>query len=256
MKKILTFSFILALLLSPLKSLAWGEKGHALVAEIAFKQLDKKTRKLILSYLDGMSIDDAANWMDAIKKDHAYDKLKPLHYVNFEKGVEVKDTCCDNIIYTLNQTINTLKNYKSLSKEEVKIQLCYLFHLIGDLHQPLHVGYGSDKGGNSYQVQFNGKGTNLHGLFDYGIIESENIKLKDCLRVKNYSKDEIKALNSGTVVDWAKESRGYLDEIYATNGRLLSSDYISTNSQIIKQQIQKAGIRLAGILKSSFEEEN
>ncbi|MEC4005625.1 S1/P1 nuclease [Flavobacterium sp. SUN052] len=254
MKKISVLFVLTILLLSPLKSLAWGEKGHDYVAEVAFKQLDKKTKKLILSYLDGMSIDEAANWMDAIKKDRSYDKLKPLHYVNFEKGVAVKDTCCDNIIATLNETIAKLKNYKSLSKEEVKVQLCYLFHLIGDLHQPLHVGYGSDKGGNSYQVQFNGKGTNLHGLFDYGIIESENIKLKDCLRVKKYSEEEIKALQSGSVVDWAIESRSYLQGIYATNGALLTSDYVTANSQLIKNQILKGGIRLAGLLNGIFNQ--
>ena len=89
----------------PLKTFAWGKKGHEIVAQIAFKQLDKKTRKLIMSYLDGMTIEQAANWMDDIKKDHSYDKFKPLHYVNFEKGETVKDSCCDNIIHSLNSNI-------------------------------------------------------------------------------------------------------------------------------------------------------
>ena len=249
------FCLILILLLLPLKSLAWGEKGHDLVAEIAFKQLDKKTRKLVLNYLDGSSIEEAANWMDAIKSNPSYNHLKPLHYVNFEKGAVVKDTCCDNIIHALNQTLNKLKQYKSLSKEEAKTQLCYLFHLIGDLHQPLHVGYASDKGGNTFQVQFNGKGTNLHGLLDYGIIESEKINLKSCLKVKHYTSAEISTLNSGTIVDWAKESRSYLNEIYSTDGATLSAAYIEKNTLLIEQQIQKAGIRLAGILKTVFEEE-
>ena len=122
MKKTLVLALFLLLFISS-EAFAWGEKGHEIVAEIAFKQLDKKTRKLILSYLDGMTIEQAATWMDDIKKDHAYDKLKPLHYVNFEKEEAVKDTCCDNIIYTLNSTIKDLKHYKDFTKEEVKTKI-------------------------------------------------------------------------------------------------------------------------------------
>lgn len=246
---------ICIILLIPFKSAAWGEKGHQLVAEVAFKQLDKKTRKLILKHLDGMTIEEASTWMDDIKKDHAYDKLKPLHYVNFDKGTPVKDTCCDNIIHTLSETIRDLKHYKDFSKEEVKTKLCYLFHLIGDLHQPLHVGYGSDKGGNSHQVNFNGKGTNLHALYDYGIIEYKNLKLKDCLKAKKYSEEELNNLYSGNVVDWAKESRNYLEEIYTTSSKI-DATYTESNYTIIKSQIQKAGLRLSKILEDSFKETN
>lgn len=242
------------LMLFPLKSLAWGEKGHGLVAEIAFKQLDRKTRKMILKSLDGMNIEDAANWMDAIKKDHAYDGLKPLHYINVEKGQPVQDVCCDNIVHTLETTIETLKHYKTLTPAELKTQLCYLFHLVGDLHQPLHVGYASDKGGNNYQIQFQGKGTNLHGLFDYGLIEAENIRLKDCLKAQRYTDEQIKGLQTTDVLGWANESRSHLDEMYATDGAKLSPEYVAKNTTLVKEQLQIAGIRLAGILKMVFEE--
>ena len=67
--------------------------------------------------------------------------------MNFKKGEIIKDDKSGkNIISVLNKTIKELQNYKSYSKEEVKIKLCFLFYLIGDLHQPLHVGNGSDKG--------------------------------------------------------------------------------------------------------------
>ena len=252
MKKTL-FITLLFIVLIPSKIFAWGEKGHEIVAEIAFKQLDKKTRNLILNYLDGMTIEQAATWMDDIKKDHSYDKLKPLHYVNFERGEAVKDTCCDNIIHTLNSTIKDLKHYKDFNKEEVKIKICYLFHLIGDLHQPLHIGYGSDKGGNSFQVNYNSKGTNLHGLLDYGIIENKNITLNDCLKYNKYNEVQIANLCHGSVIDWAKESRSYLEGIYSTN-KQIDTSYVETNSSLIKSQIQKAGIRLGGILKDAFQQ--
>ncbi|RAR71577.1 S1/P1 nuclease [Flavobacterium aciduliphilum] len=253
MKKMLVF--IVAFAFLPLHTFAWGEKGHRIVAEIAFKNLDRKTRKIILQYLDGMSIEEAANWMDAIKKDHSYDHLKPWHYVNFEKNERVKDTCCDNIIYRLSQTIETLKKYPTLPKATVKMELCYLFHLMGDLHQPLHVGYGSDKGGNSIHLKYLDKKMDLHGLFDYGIIEAQNIKLKHCLKYHVYTKDDIEKMNKGSVLDWAKESRSHLTQIYSLNGNAPSEAYITTNEGLIKQQLQVAGIRLAELLKTIFSQE-
>lgn len=242
----------ISLLFLPIKTLAWGEKGHQLVAEIAFNQLDAPTKKLLMTYLDGMTIEKAATWMDDIKKNPAYDKLKPLHYVNFDKNTQVKDSCCDNIIHALTLTINDLKNYKNFSKEEVKIKLCYLFHLIGDLHQPLHVGYGNDKGGNQFQVQFNGKGTNLHSLFDYGIIEYKELSLEQYSNEQQYSTSQIKAIQSGTVVDWAKESRSYLNAIYMVNNRQIDANYVDVNFVLIKSQLHKSGIRLAGLLNTIF----
>jgi hypothetical protein len=252
MKKIL-FMMLTLLAILPLKTFAWGDKGHEMVAEIAFNQLDNKTKKIILSYLNGMTFEQAATWMDDIKKDHSYDKLKPLHYVNFEKGEEIKDNCCDNIISALSTTIKELKHHKDFTKEEVKIKICYLFHLIGDLHQPLHVGYGSDKGGNTIQVNFNSKGTNLHGLMDYGIIENRGISLNDCMNYKNYNQQEIDRLCKGSVLDWAKESRSHLEQIYDTE-KQINADYVEQNLILIKTQIQIAGIRLGKILKDSFQE--
>ena len=86
MKKYLITLLITTTLFTSTKSLAWSEKGHALVAEVAFNYLDPTTRKVLLEYLDGMTIQEAANWMDKIKSDKSYDHLKKLHYINAERG--------------------------------------------------------------------------------------------------------------------------------------------------------------------------
>jgi S1/P1 Nuclease len=67
-KALIALAFLLLLIISPAKTYAWGKQGHALVAEVAFHYMDKKTKKEVLKYLDGMSIQDAANWMDNVKK--------------------------------------------------------------------------------------------------------------------------------------------------------------------------------------------
>ncbi len=240
-------------MLFPIKTLAWGKKGHALVAEVAFRFLDENTKKMVLEYLDGMTIEEAANWMDTVKNDHAYDYMKPYHYVNFEKGNPVFEANGDNIIYQLDTTIKELKNKKYLAKEEITTKIKILFHLMGDLHQPMHVGYGSDKGGNSIPINFNNRKTNLHSLWDSGIIEYKGITLQDCLNSETFSKKEMRKIQKINVLHWSKESRSYLEQIYNTGGDKVSDEYVNGNTIIIENQILKAGIRLASVIKKVFK---
>jgi hypothetical protein len=248
------FSLLVIITISmPLQSFAWGKKGHALVAEVAFNYLDANTKKIVLQYLDGMTIEDAATWMDDIKNDHSYDYLKSLHYTNVEKGQNVVYSDGKNIIGALQQTIKDLKNYKSISKEEVKTKICILFHLVGDLHQPLHVGYGEDLGGNKFQIYFNNKGTNLHSLYDSGIIEYKGLTLQQCLNSKKYTKTEFSKIEKIDIISWANQSRSYLGTIYNTNGHTVNDAYIDENYLIIQEQILDAGIRLSSVLKDIFK---
>lgn len=253
MKKNIAIAFLAALFVFPSKTSAWGKKGHALVAEVAFNYLNNDTKKMVLGYLDGMTIEDAANWMDAIKDDKSYDYMKPYHYANIDKDQEVIETSGSNIIYILNQTIKELQNNKNLSKQEIKTKILIVFHLVGDLHQPLHVGYGSDKGGNTVQINYKGQGSNLHAFWDSGIISDQNIGLEDCLNANKFSTSEMNNLQKIDVLSWSKESRNLLDTVYNTGGAKIKQDYVIASSKIIESQIQKAGIRLASILEEAFQ---
>lgn len=118
-KALITIAFLLTLIILPSKTFAWGKKGHALVAEVAFTYLDENTKKVVLQYLDAMTIEKAANWMDNIKSDHSYDYMKPYHYVNFDKGATVVELNGDNIIYQLDTTIKELRNKKNYPKKKL-----------------------------------------------------------------------------------------------------------------------------------------
>jgi hypothetical protein len=253
MKQYILTLIIIISLFSSNNCLAWGEKGHALVAEVAINYLDANTKKIVTEYLDGMSFADAANWMDVIKSDKKYDYMRKLHYINADRGQNILLNDDENIIGALTKTIDELKNYKSLSKEDIKIKICIIFHLIGDLHQPLHVGYGDDRGGNNFQINFYGKGTNLHSFYDSGIIEYKNLTLPECLNSKKYTKEEIAAIEKIDVVDWANQSRKYLSVIYKTNNHKIDDSYVDNNYPIIKDQILRAGIRLSSVLKDIFK---
>ena len=89
------FTIIFAL---PTKIFAWGKTGHNLVAEVAFTYLSESTKAKVLAHLNGFSIEDAANWMDNIKRDKSCDYMKPWHYVNFDKEDSVNEYCQENVI--------------------------------------------------------------------------------------------------------------------------------------------------------------
>jgi hypothetical protein len=231
---------------------AWGHEGHTLVARVAFNYMDEATKNNVLKYLDGMTLEEAANWMDAIKSDNANDFMKPYHYINFEKGSKTAPEG-DNIIVVLDRTLKELDHKENLSHDEIKRRILFLFHLIGDLHQPLHVGYGSDKGGNTVQLNFMGRqGTNLHSLWDTSIIEYKNTSLAEVLNSKKYTPEALEAVQKIDVIGWAKQSRGYLKEAY-TAGTKVDDRYVDAVYPIIKTQLLDAGIRLASVLEHYFK---
>ena len=243
---------IVHVVLMPVLSFAWGRKGHSLVAEVAFHYLSEPTKKEVLKYLDGMTIEEAANWMDEVRGDHAYDNLKPLHYVNIEKGQDFNPSSDRNIVAELNKVLADLQDVRKLSDEDAKKDLLILFHLVGDLHQPLHAGYGADKGGNSVQVYFNEKGTNIHSVWDTQIIEAKNISIDDCLAQNKFSKVELETIKKPDVIAWMKDSRSLLDKCYDFKGNKIDDGYVNANYTLIEKQILKAGIRLAAVLENDF----
>lgn len=250
MKKLLLLAF---LLLPIFKSSAWGEKGHAMVAQVAFSYMDEATKKNVLDYLDGMTIEDAANWMDDIKGDKSKDFMKPYHYANFPKGFRAADREGANIVHVLNNMILELGAKDKLANEEIKTKILFLFHLVGDLHQPLHVGYENDKGGNSVQLNYQTRGTNLHSFWDSGIITSQNITLADCLGATTFTPEELKEIRKINVVEWSNESRALLPKVYDYKNPKVSDAYVTESKKTIEKQIQKAGIRLAAVLQVLFK---
>lgn len=253
-----TTVFVLTLFLfitATTKTLAWGSRGHAYVAEIAFRYLDAETKKNVMNYLDGMSIEEAANWMDAIKSDHANDYMKPYHYIDIEKGGKEMPKG-DNIITILDRTIKELDNKDKMSREEIKRHILFLFHLIGDLHQPLHVGYPGDKGGNDIKLNFVGSDSNLHSVWDTGIIEHTNMLLTDILKVNNYTAEQQTVIQKIDIITWASQTRGYLKNVYTINDTKINEVYVDQNATIIKSQLLNAGLRLASVLQHYFHNDN
>ena len=235
-------------------SFAWGHKGHTVVAETAFHYMDASTRKNVLNYLDGMSLEDAGNWMDAIKSDPANDYMKPYHYIDIEKGAK-QMPAGENIVTVLQRTLKELDHKQNLSRDEIKTRILYLFHLIGDLGQPLHIGYPGDKGGNDVKILFLGRSANLHSVWDTDIIENQHIDLAAVLKDNTYTDSEFAAKQKIDVFAWAGQTRSFLKNAYDIGDDKINDFYIAANAKIIKHQLLDSGIRLAAVLDHYFKED-
>ena len=123
---------------------------------------------------------------------------------------------------------------------------------MGDLFQPLHVGYLDDKGGKLYQISLNGKGTNLHAVWDKDIIEDENITLDDCMELyRKLSPARISQIKKTSFVEWMFQNRKLLYQIYPP-GHKIDNSYLEKNKRIVEWQLVYAGIKLDAVLEPLF----
>src|SRR5919205_654331 len=166
----------------PFHSMAWGILGHRIVGQIADSYLTPTARIEIQKILGNESIAIASNWADFIKSDTAYRYLNTWHYIDFENNIATlpalqgylkKDTATD--AYTkLNFLVTELKK-KNLPQDKKLMYLRLVIHIVGDLHQPLHVSPKGDTGGNDIKVQWFGQTSNLHRVWDEQLIESQEL---------------------------------------------------------------------------------
>jgi hypothetical protein len=135
------------------------------------------------------------------------------------------------------------------SDSERLLALKYIVHLVGDIHQPVHAGYASDKGGNGYQLQAFGRGSNLHSLWDSGLIRnwpSGLSALQAAVMAESGSA-------GGRAKDWAEASC----KIVGTGGfypatHTLNEEYPGRWSAALLKQLSAGSRRLAELLNRSL----
>ncbi len=254
MKKTLILLALITLFFVPSrKSFAWGKTGHELTGSIAWYYLDDSTRKIVKEFLGNLSFEEAANWMDDVRSNSYFSFQRTWHYVDFEKGTKYEPTHERDLMTVLHSAILEIKQYKTAKKKDTKRALLLIFHLVGDMHQPLHCGYASDRGGNDISVTSDVVSGNLHSIWDTDILTYKKINLDSCLAFYNtLDSNEIARVKKINELNWMYESRTYLDTVYGFQNNFLDVRYVDNNSEIIKKQLLFAGLRLAALFKSVF----
>ncbi|MDY0781075.1 S1/P1 nuclease [Tenacibaculum sp. IB213877] len=235
----------------------WGPTGHRTTGKIAEKHLKNKAKRKIEKLLQGESLAFVSTFADEIKSDRKYSQYYTWHYINMPLDGHYHSSEKNpkgDLVTGINHCIKVLKDEKS-SDEEKRFFLKMLVHLVGDLHQPMHIGQKEDKGGNTVQLQWFKRGTNLHRVWDENMIEEWKMSYAELANnTKNLSKEQIKQLQKGNVVDWVEETHEITKKVYASVeiGENLRYRYSYEYFPIVREQLQKGGIRLAKILNDIF----
>ena len=238
----------------------WGQKGHDTVAYIAEQHLTPATKAAVDSLLDGYSITYWANWLDNASHTADYEYTKTWHYKNidagksFEKAPRIKE---GNIVDAIYQQVEALQD-PTAGKEEKRLALKMVVHFLGDIHQPLHMGHATDKGGNYWKLKFFKTPTNLHTIWDTNLVDaahawSHTEWQKEIDRLPEEAQHAL--IKDGNPDTWGKETFELCTEIYekTPEDTIVSYDYIADWTPTIEQQLLKGGLRLADVLNSVFD---
>lgn len=245
----------------PLQSMAWGMLGHRIVGEIASSFLTPKAKAEVEKILGNESLAMSSTWADFIRSDSNYKYLTQWHYIDFAEDMTYdqmkeylsKDTNV-NAYTKLNFLIKQLKN-KQLQQKDKQLYLRMLVHIIGDLHQPLHVSPRGDNGGNSIKVKWFSEESNLHRVWDENLIQYQELSYTEYVKAINFSsKKEREEWQKQPISQWLFESYTKSKElrIGIKDGDKLGYVYNFKNIALANQQLLKGGVRLAGVLNSIF----
>jgi S1/P1 Nuclease len=240
---------------------AWGSTAHRSIGLIAEQHMSLSALKKAQAILNGHNLSYVANWADEIRSEpKTYGYTFDWHYTTWQDDDE---------------QLAVLKNPAS-SQAEKAFALKFVVHLLGDLHQPLHVGGGNDKGGNACRVTWHGKPSNLHTVWDSELVDRMNLSYTELAEFSSQARtqQQTKQWQSGAIETWAQESKMlrrkiYPAEVQAPNSPVTYLTYCQDNvapeampklgyeysyqfDQILRDRLYQAGVRLAKVLNETL----
>ncbi|KAL1223319.1 Endonuclease 2 [Cardamine amara subsp. amara] len=262
----------------------WGIQGHEIVCKIAQTRLDETASKAVKELLPASAEGDLSSlclWADHVK--FRYHWSSPLHYINtpdvcsYQYTRDCKDEdgekhrCVAGAIYNYTTQLLTY-NTAASSKSQYNLTeaLLFLSHFMGDIHQPLHVSFASDKGGNTIEVHWYRRKANLHHIWDSSIIETAEEDLYNA-----ELEGMVDAIKKNITTEWADQvkiwesctNKTACPDIYAsegikaacdwaykgvTEGDTLEDEYFYSRLPIVYQRLAQGGVRLAATLNKIF----
>ena len=247
----------------PAKAFAWGSEGHRIVAEIAEQLLEPGTAKQVRDLLaieNSTTLADVANWADQVRPQRP--ETAPWHFVDIPISATAYDAARDCaggncVLAKIEQFAATLHDTSAPPQTRLEA-LKFLVHFVGDVHQPLHASDNNDRGGNEVRVAFEGRRTNLHAVWDSGIL-APAVNGDDrayALRLDTeIGQQQVAQWSQGSPEQWANESHAVaVSIIYGklAHSGALPADYASEALPTVNEQLERAGVRLAMVMNRAF----
>ncbi|MGE3609260.1 MAG: S1/P1 nuclease [Bacteriovoracaceae bacterium] len=233
---------ILFLAAMSLNSYGWGDLGHATIGYLAEKNLSPEGKKFIYNVLGGEPLALSSTYPDNVRDDERYLGFANYHFFEIRPGqtyetIPKEDLAKKSADTIISQVPSALVSKRGVNIFQKQIILRYLIHVIGDVHQPLHVGNGLDRGANLCDIISGENRLNLHSFWDTNLLDtfrpiilnqaSQNQKPIKYYSYKNFGdylwqqaeKDgsliELQKKVEGTSKsDWYKEAQQLHSEVY------------------------------------------
>jgi len=260
MKKNIILAFAAA---ASLSLASWGLIGHRAVGKIAENHLTPKAKTAIQDLLGTESLADVSTWADDYRAIPAYKYTTPWHYMNLPLGldykqfqVKVNGLGTENVYAALQRCEQDLLS-PGIPKEDKVKALKFIVHLVGDLHQPMHISRAEDQGGNTIQLNYKGKGTNLHSVWDSRILDHQGLSYEQVAEKYDHVRPrQIKQWQQDPLMKWIWESYVISSKLYAEidtmKSNTITDKYYDAHLPIVQQRVEQAGVRLAGVLNMIF----
>ncbi len=242
------------------QAFAWGQIGHRVTGAIAEQYLSEEARAAIGDLLPNESLAEASTYADEMRSnpsDFWQKDAGPWHYVTVPKGKRYSQVGpppqgdAASALATFRETLLD----DEATREEKQLALRFMVHIIGDLHQPLHAGDGTDRGGNDFRVKFFREETNLHRVWDSQMIDRRQLSYSEWTEWLG-QKITAAQVDEWSVTDpevWITESTEIRDTIYP-NERDIGWDYLYVHIPDATLRLQQAGVRMAAYLNELFAE--
>lgn len=234
----------------------WGKTGHRVVGQVAYQHMTNKAKKNMQLVLGNEQLGMVGNYMDFIRSNDKYDHMPPWHYCTIPDGQTYADITPPeegDAVQTINRLIAELKSKKFTDEDELFALKC-LVHLVADIHQPLHVGKPGDRGANDVRIRFMWERSNLHRVWDSGLIDHQQLSYTEYTNwIDHTTEEEVTQWQSDNMDQWIKEAMDLRPQVYnIPSDSNLTWKYNYNNIPTVNERLLKAGVRLAGILNEIY----
>lgn len=236
----------------------WGQTGHRVTGALAETYLNEAARKAINDIIPNESLAEASTYADEMRSESSEFWKKtasPWHYVTVAKGKSYPQVGAPeegDAVTAIDKFTRTLKD-KNATLADKQLALRFLVHLIGDLHQPLHNGNGTDRGGNDVKLEFFWEDSNLHRVWDSGMIDRHQLSYTEWTQwlQQKMSDKQVKQWSDPDPQTWIAESIVLRPQLYPSDDKL-SYGYKHQHLPTLKLRLQQAGVRIAAYLNMVF----
>ena len=242
---------LLAALAAAGRAYGYGAEGHRIAGLAAQQRLCARADTEIRFLGQGQGLDELGLWADWIRSEPEWEHSAPWHYMNIPDGARLEDyrhPPQGDILWAIRHFAEELQAFDA-PVDRRRNALRFLAHFVVDIHQPLHVGRESDRGGNRVDVDpGRGERVNLHLFWDTDAVALPGLGAAGYARsLSDLIRANAAAWEQDTLMVWARESQALRSRVYdfGGSGNRLSLQYLDTAERVTRRRLAQAGVRLA-----------